>query len=29
VVVRTESGWRFLRRVAYRDFPFFPLDVPD
>jgi ketosteroid isomerase-like protein len=29
VVVRTESGWRFLRRVAYRDFPYFPLDVPD
>jgi ketosteroid isomerase-like protein len=29
VVVRTESGWRFQRRVAYRDFPFFPLDVTD
>jgi SnoaL-like protein len=25
VLVRTENGWRFQRRVAYRDFPFFAL----
>jgi hypothetical protein len=28
VLVRTDAGWRFQRRVAYRDFPYHALDVP-
>lgn len=29
VLTRTESGWKFLRRVATLDFPFQALDLPE